>query len=108
MGPRVVKTTNAFCSSIQYAREEIVESPAPSSTSLNPSKEMKTIFVLDDIVVGQEAGMATPQVGQDRQWLKNCMDDFEGRIQNLIAEVKESEAQGGLQDVAKYWKSRGH
>ena len=63
-------------------------------------------------MAGQEAGMALPQAGHDKQWLKDRLYDFESRAEegeekfrNLITEVKERE---DLQDVAMYWKSRGH
>ena len=56
--------------------------------------------------------MAMPQAGHGRQWSRDRLYDIESRaedgdaeFQDLIKEVKERD---DLEDLASFWKSRGH
>ena len=43
--------------------------------------QLDAVFVLGDIVAGQEAGLALPGAGEDREWLKANIDLFRERAQ---------------------------
>jgi len=64
---------NQLCASIHRAWTEIVGTEGDA--------ELRAIFVLGSIVAGWEAGFPLPQAGEDKQWLRENMEEFEKRAE---------------------------
>ena len=90
-----------------------VGSPSLSASPPGPTTELRTILILGDIVAGQEAGLAIPQAGHDKQWLKDHVYDIQDQAEDgdeiLQIQIDEIKAREDMRDVASFWQSTlGH
>jgi hypothetical protein len=65
---------------------------------LDQARALHNVFVFEDLVAGAEQGFVLPQAGQDGDWVKENMAEFErraregdGSMKQLIEEVKARE-----------------
>ena len=106
-GNRSLECLNRLHMNIQSTRHPHSLSPSSSKSQL------RTILILGDIVGGQEAGLALPQAGDDKQWLmdysydiQDTAEDGDEDFQDMIDEVK---GRKDMRDVASFWKIKlGH
>ena len=99
-GPsRTQEDYNDLCSSIQAAWFNLIVEPRKDTSR----DWIPTIFILGDIVAGQELGMAIPPAGQDREWLKGNVPVFRRRAREegepFVGLMRELEERGDWNEI---------
>lgn len=70
-----------LCASIHKVWTEIVGTEGDA--------ELRAIFVMGSIVAGWEVGFPLPAAGEDRQWLRSNMAEFEKKAKDGDEQFKE-------------------
>ncbi|KAF1362865.1 hypothetical protein EJ07DRAFT_105836 [Lizonia empirigonia] len=65
----------------EHARplESALGSTAPGNGRLDDERALHNVFLIEDIVAGAEQGFMLPVAGQDAEWAKENMGEFERR-----------------------------
>jgi len=87
---------NDLCTELNKAWDSIVPLPKIKRSLPDEDRTLYSIFVLGDIVAGQESGFNIPEAGKDLEWLAANMAAFKSRAADgqeefgeLVREVEE-------------------
>lgn len=91
-----------LCRLVKDAWDQVVVDPQGKTEA--EENRLHTIFVLGDIVAGWERGFSIPGAGEDAEWLRGNMGEFERRAEGgdkvmgeLVQEIKARREEFGLE-----------
>lgn len=96
-------TFNDLCTELTRAWDSIVPLPKVKRSLPDEDRTLYSIFILGDIVAGQEAGFEIPEAGKDVEWLGENMAAFKARAEDGQEELREL-----VQEVEERKLLQGH